>query len=386
MNEELGEVLSPEEVSKRRERVRQPVEPKSDIDKIYSKAGCAIVDYESMGRFSTPPQLSFHDYTNQDVNDITLSRQEDLFENIVVITNRLRNKADASDIFDVSEMIIEDFMETLVAVKQEFNTPQHTHYWTCDCQNNLSEKDQQVFETEIDLRTLKYRSIEDAENDLREDYRKEFAELTVEEWAEYIEAKYTKEPKDAKVWTVEDELNTITVKEPILTYSGGDKYYFNFVRVKDIIKAQKLATKKFASKIKQITNRQEHGVDGKTLAEKKQAELDIVNHEKSKTVVLYAKALALYKKNDKVLSDEEKIEIFTKDIPREVTLQLYDFLDRIKFGIQDEREFTCPVCGKVDKRWLQREFTTLELLPFNTSTKRKRSKLTRLGIHFGEGA
>ncbi len=92
--------------------------------------------------------------------------------------------------------------------------------------------------------------------------------------------------------------------------------------------------------------------------------------------------LTLIKMDDKELSDNEKIEIYS-GLSRAILMRLTNFVDDIKFGIQDERDFQCSFCGKVDRRLLQQNLSPFELLPFDSTTKGEHKKSTGLDIYFG---
>jgi len=119
-----GDFLTPEEVQNRRERKKVPqavnTEVEDSIDKnIQSYAGCVRIDYESMGRFSTPPILYFKDYNTDDINDLVMSSQETIVETLIPILNRMKFGEEFKD-FDCASMTIEDFIETLIAIKKQY--------------------------------------------------------------------------------------------------------------------------------------------------------------------------------------------------------------------------------------------------------------------------
>lgn len=354
-------------------------ELKKQKEKIYNRGGKVHIQYESNGRFSIKPILYFNDFTIEDVNNLTLSKQDEILNNLVSILNKIKNE-DAET--DVSEMLPEEFLETLVGIKQEFNTPMHTHYWICDCQNNVESNQQKINEVEIDLRTLNYVSIEQADETFRQHYKeKVFDTMTPEEFKEYIKTKYVNNEIDINKWTVEDELKTIQIKEPYKMIFNNDEYTFRFMRIKDILKAQSIVDKKYGSKIKMIRMKKYPNIplsESKIMQEK---EIEDIQYQQLKDLSLYARALSLIEKNGKILNHEESLSIY-KNLPRSILFDLINFSDSMLFGIKEEKELVCPLCGETTVRSLHREFSPYELLPIDTITKRKQGQHSRPNIFF----
>lgn len=377
-------LLNPEEIKKRREKkqseeVVEHVVEKSN-EKYFNKAGTVAIQYESMNRFDTPDILYFSDYSIEDVNDITLTRPEDIFENLICILNKLV-KTDVP--VKIENMTIDEFLETLVGIKLQFNTHKHIHRWICDCQSPLDEKDRQINEFEIDLRTIQYVSIEEADEKLREYYRKVFEIYSDEEWKEYLLAKYSNNPlSDINAYTREEEVKKIKITEPINLPLDGHVYSFVFTRIKHLIDGQKLAQKQYSGRIKQIQNKRETNVPLAELKQKKDDELNKLKDEQNKKSVLYARSLTLEKLDGKVLSNEERIQIFPK-LSRNIMFELINFLDQIHFGINDEREMICSICGKSERGLLQQELNPIELLPLDSSSTGKHREHSRINIYFG---
>jgi hypothetical protein len=353
--------------------------------KFYNRGGRVTVKFESNGRFSAPPEMYFTDYSVEHVNDLTLSTLETIYETLISIMDRIKNP-DAG--VSITELTIEEFLEALVGIKLQFNTYKHIHRWIDDCQINASDKERKISEVEIDLRTIQYRSIEQAELDLRKFYKENyFDEWTDEEFKEYLINRYAEEPlDDIDTWTREQELETIMIKEPI-NYKHpdtGNLYSFKLMRVGDLLEAQKLIRLKYDPKIRIIKNRPNpHGVMLLEVQEQKEREIQAIKENEAKEAILYAQAMTLIKFNGKEISShEERYELF-KELTRGDQFDFSDFLSHIQFGIYDERELTCNLCGKPSKRLLQQEFTPIELLPLDIDTQRAHRKRARGTIYFG---
>jgi len=380
MSEDL--ILTPDEVAKRRarkkvEEVKKPV----NENKFYNKAGGIFIQYESKGRFDTKTELGFKDFTGADVNDIIFSRKEDLLENVITMLNK--NMIQQEEMSDVGDMTMEEFLETIIAIKKQFNTHLHKHLWMCSCQSSRPQEDQQISETEINLNTINYQSIEEADAEFRKAYKEDIDNLSDSEWVSFV-GTYYKGQKDASVWTKDDEVNKIQIKEPIRIHDdAGNVYDFKLTRMKDVIHAQKLANKKYSSRITAVHNRKEHGVALADLKEKKQKEVQQLEYERDKAIMLYGKAMSLVKMNGRELSDSEKIETYS-NFPRSLLLDYMTFIDKIRFGVNDTVELSCPVCGKVSKESLRQEFDIIQLLPFDADSSGKRGKLSRLNFSFGD--
>lgn len=385
----MAEILTEEEIIKRRERKKVNKQESNVIEEsidtnIENHAKCTKLEFESMGRFSTPPIMYFKDYSVEDINDIVMSSPETLIETLVPILNAMKFGKESEN-FDVSMMTVEDFIETLVALKTRI-TKTHKHPYMCDCQYSLPEADQKLEEGEMDLTQLQYKSIEDVENEYKKVALEDLNALSEDEWIEYRN-KYAQDESISEVESITKEsiVEKIKIKEPFTIYSDDNKISFRLSRIADVIKAQKIIDKEFAPLFKRIQNRVEHGVPGEVLKAKKQEEFDDLQKQKAKKLMTYIKAYCLLSMNDKILSDKEKIDLMTNReiFPRQITRDMDSFLDQLKHGIFHTQEFTCPKCGKVNKEELQHSFSVAELLPIDSKNNRDNRQHTRLNIHFG---
>lgn len=369
-------ILSPEEVTTLRKK--REASPQVDMtrNKFENHAGMVKLNYESKGRFSIPETVYFKDFTTEHINNFTLSSMEDLTEQIAIALDDMKNPESNANI---GEMTLEEFLETLVAVKLNFNTKNHVHRWVCDCQKE--EKDQKVNETTIDLTTLQYKSIEEVDESLKKDYKAYFNTLSEEQFTEYKVMKYGED----KVWTKEDELASFEFKEPIYFKApSNDVYGFRLIRLKDIINAGKLAKKKWAGKINQIERKQNpHGMPLAEAKFQKEQEIETLKKQEAKDALLFAKALTLVEMNGKPITTfEEQVNIY-KNFPREAFFEFNDFLEKIDFGIVDKREYSCPICGKTEERLLQQDSSPIALLPIESSDTRASRKHATANIYFG---
>jgi hypothetical protein len=381
------ETLTPNEVALRRERKK--VESKELIEKsidtdIESHADCVEVFYQSEGRFSTPQTMYFKSYSNSDINDIVLSKNEYLIETLIPILNKMKYGESAKD-FDCAQMTIEEFIETLVAVKERFVSSKHKHPYMCECQYELPDNDQKLQFTEIELSKLSYRSITEAEENLKNNFKQNLEDLSEEEWGNYKSLYAKKHEIAIEDVTKESVVEATHIKEPLIARVAGQVLVFRLTRIADLVKAQKLADNEFNPKINIIKNRQEHGVPGTELQLKKQNEIELILKQKTKKVLEYTKAFSLISYADKILTDKEKLELINnRDVFNVQTMQdLNSLLDDMKYGVYQELEFTCPQCGKINKELLQHDLSLNELLPLNSKDERDNKQFTRLDICFG---
>jgi hypothetical protein len=384
--EEKSPVVSEKEILKeeKERKVKQAVDQEEvEIkEKYYNRAGKVRINFESNGRFGNPPIAYYEDYSLKHINDITLSRTEDLLENIITILNEIRQPEEETP-FCHSELLLEEFLEVLIGIKYQFIGRDHTHRWICDCQRMLDPNDQVVNETIIDLSTLVYRSVEEAEVNLKKYVKNRLKDFTKSEFHQYLINKYKNDPVNLDEWDLEKEINSIKIEEPMTLLIGEDRYSFRFSRLKDIIKAQKITQKEFNGKIKAAQSvRFKEGTSLADYKAKKNKEIEDLKYEQAKAGIFYAKALCLESINSERLSDQQKIEKYSK-IPRNVIDNFIALLNEIKFGIYHEQELICPECGETSERSLQQEFNPLEFLPMESATAGERSKSKEFNIFIG---
>ena len=382
-NNEL--ILRPEEVlQRRRESAVKKIQEVAiqEEQAIQNTAGLVKIEYESQGRFSTPSILYFDDFTPKHINDIELSNQDNLLETLLSILNDIKKH---NNDFDVKDMTAEDLLETLIAIKQQFEGNTHIHYWMCDCQMDKSEKDRIINEYILELSDLQFRSMTDVDVEMKEYMAEVFKTLTDEQFKEYLYKKYKNNPlEDVDGHTREMEISSIVVKEPFNIISGEDVYTIRYPRLEDVIKAKKYAEKIYNPKLKNVQNRKEHGVPLHELKSKKEDEINRLKEEQGKELVLYAKSMMLQTKNGQVLSDAEKYEEFKNNVKRKTMRNIENLFEIIQFGLSTETELTCPICGESETRLLRDVFDPRQLLPlhYKQSSNGNASK-RELGLNTG---
>jgi succinate dehydrogenase flavin-adding protein (antitoxin of CptAB toxin-antitoxin module) len=354
--------LSPDEVKKRREKKNESISQTVN-DKFYNRGGTVAINYETLGRFDIPSTLYFRDFTIAEENDLLLVRKEELLETTIAILNKMKNQ-DATCL--VENMLMSEFFETLIGIKKQFDTINHTHLWICNCQENVD--DPKVNESIINLNNLQYKSIIEADEILKNYYKNKFDNLSDEEFKNYLYIRYKDNPSlELNEITKEQEITKIKLKEPFQLKFNNQLYSFRFSRIGDLVKARKIAYKQYIENIKDAQNK------------KKFEEVEKLKSEEMKYTMLISQALSLLKIDNKELTDEEKITIFAS-LPKSNRKKIEEFKNQFNFGVYHEQEFTCPLCGKVDKRWIQRDISYDDLLPTNSFTSRDDNDSSGLDI------
>lgn len=362
-------LINPDDLKKEEKVLKRQVAKKSIDGNIPQtrdhkiKSGKVKVSFESMGRLSLPAELYFEDYNNEGINDIVLSKDDEMLNTIINLLNS-QNNDETGEKCDVGHAVAEEFFEILIAMKVAFNTKLHTHRWMCSCQDDVVREDmKKPSEMEIDLTTINFVSIADYEKKLQEEMKKRFAAISDEQFKQYLETRYT----ESVEYTREEEVKNIKVTDKIIQRYNDKLYQFRFTRMNDLSRGYQIAAKEFDPQVRKIQQKFIPGMEQKKQEEEKKVRLDNLKLEKAKKAILYSQALSLVSVDDvEITTDEEKIKIFRK-IKRGGGLQLYSFMSNVKFGIQDERNFICNLCGKTEKRWLQQRLNPIELLPIDES-------------------
>lgn len=380
--EEESVVLSPDEVKARRERRRAEVNEKEQEVEVQNRAGKVAISYESNGRFDCPPVLYFGDYTTEHVSDLAMSSEDSLFETLVSIVNDLMNE-DAE--YDVQNMTLEEFMETLVAIKLHFSGKDHSHPWICECQYSVDDNERVINETMIDLSSLNYKSISAADENLRDLMKAKFDNISDKEFKAYLEKRYGGAAPEPN-WSREQELKNIFVKEPFIYHdrNTGKVYEFRLMRLRDILKAKRIVREKYNPQIAQIQSKKAPA--GSPMAQAKQQkkkEIEYLQKQKGKDSILYAKGLSLLKVDGQEITDpDEAIDIY-KQLTQRNLFDISAFLSYVEFGINHDIDLECPICGKVSRRSLQQELNPIELLPMDNDSKNNKGADTRIDIFVG---
>lgn len=330
-------------------------------DKFRNYGEHVSINLETFGRFGNPKTVKFRPFTVKEVSDLTMCRPDDMIETLVAILNQCK----LDNNFQVEDLLIEEMFEVLVGMKLFFHSKDHTHRWICTCQNDLPESERKLSEFPIDLKTLKYKSIEEAEELLRQRFAEMLSQMTQEQKQNYIEKKY------GQVLDMTDDqlVKDIQIKEPIQIVNGSDRFEFHFPRVRDMVVGMRMAIDKYTGLMRRVKARQpKHGQPGDMVREEKENELKKLEHEKQKEMAFNFRALSLRSKNGLVMTDKIRIEEFGM-IPGNLLSSFIAYTDDIEFGICDERDITCNLCGKTERRVLQREINFLELLPIDMGEK-----------------
>jgi succinate dehydrogenase flavin-adding protein (antitoxin of CptAB toxin-antitoxin module) len=382
--EEESVIINPKEVEEKRKR--QPRGLTTNIQDAVvaeNRAGRVQVNLESKGRFGSPETMYFTDFMVGHVTDLSVSNPEDLTETVITILNDIKNK-DCD--FDLINLTLEELLEVLIAIKLQFNTSQHTHRWMCDCQYNVPDEVKQWSEATIDLKSIHYRSIEEVDKVLQERYREKFNALSDEGWKEYLDFRYgTDSDIDFKTWTKEQEIETLKVKEPFNYIHPVTRniYSFRLMRVSDIVQAKRMARAKWNDKIVAVKNRPTP-VGSAIAKAKADKELEIKELQKleAKDAINFTNAMTLIGFNGEELVKPETRIIKYMELTRNDQFKFSDFLKDIEFGIYDERDFVCNLCGKTERRVLQQDTTPIELLPLDVNTAREQRQRAKLDFYF----
>lgn len=341
-----------------------------------NNAGKAKIEFETMGRFNIPATMYFSGYTVDHIDNFAVVDEDNIFETLVAIVNELNSDKNIR----VEDMLIEEFFETLISIKAQFNTISHVHRWVCDCQESKSDKERIINETLINLAELKYTSIEQADEKFKKIGGEGLRNKSVFE--NYIKVKYGEEA-DIDEFDVEDEISKLKIAEPFSIGYNGSTYKFKFMRVGDLISSNRYIYKKYMPKIKAIKNKVLHGVKADELRIIKEEELKEINKQKAKEFLRAIKASSLCEINGERLEElEEKMEAY-KDIPVDVSISMSEFLEEIRFGIDDEHTYECPICGYSEQRSLQREFNFIEFIPTKSDSANGLRSITRGSIFMG---
>lgn len=367
-------ILTPDIIqSRRRQAQTEGIQTKEDDYVAVSHSATVKVDYESEGRLKQPNYIYFNDYSIEDISSITIAREEDLLDNLVAALNKMKT-SDCE--FPIEDLSSENLLDTLIALKQQFVGDEHIHHWVCECQHQRESSEQIVNEKILKLSEFNYRGISEADEKMREAFRERFDDMTDEQWKEYLLGRYKDNPVDLSTYTKEEELKTIKINDTINIHHDGHVYTFRTYNVtRDLLKAKKYALDKWNPKIKAIQNRREANVPLAELKDRKEQEIEKLRIEQAQAILLYNKALMLEKFDHHAIPDIEKLGLYRK-LPRFIQNQLEDILDNIEYGLYDEVEFDCPLCGTSNKRLLQHEINPIEFLPYRDSNRVKNVSTT----------
>lgn len=392
-NEEVV-FISDEEKEKRKTRrtrkqendnfANEPVIEKKDI----AESAYCEIRFETKGRFNTPESMMFKPFSTLDINNIVLTKQEKILDVTLDTLNSLVVSEEGSTPFDLSNMLMEEFLEIMVGIKLRFVSSMHEYKWLCDCQYEYEEDDQKINTEELDLKTLNYTTIEDADKNLQDfmhPFISKMSEDVFDQWKQTtFEGRLEQEEIDNL--DVETAVSKIRIEEPIaLNAPDGNCYRFRFNRVGDLIIARKMADSKFAPKLAstQQLRYDKKKENPKEYQERKRKIIEEIKEEKAKYAVHVANAMRLVSINGiEYTNNKDRAEAYGK-IDTQVTQNLVNFLDTLTFGVNDIREFVCPLCGKTKQRYLRRTLNPVEFLPVDVSSYGERKLDSGFSITFG---
>lgn len=378
-------LIAPDKLPKK-PKIEQIEKEEEYFEPIINTGGTVNISFESGGRFGNPSSIYMSDLKGRHINDIMTTKEDRILETLVSCLNECVIEPKG---FDISNLTSEEFLELMIGMKLSFDTPILEYRWIHSCQDNLAEKDKKASLTEIDLRTIKMTSIEESDEKIREFFKTKFNELSENQFKNYIYMKY----KEKKNITIDDELKTIKIREPISIPDGEYTYEFNVMRIKYLIEAQKISSKEFDNKIRVATNQPIFNMTKEDSQAFKEEKIESIKRDKLKAFINYSKALCLVSKTDSkgfktfFTTTDEKIKE-DANISRKVYIGYMDALDKIIYGVNQDIELVCDICEDKIPEWrnLRRIITPLHLLPISNSetdpTKRKQSISSGLGFYF----
>lgn len=343
-----------------------------------------IVDLETEGRFDIPKRIQLKPFTGRDIHDIALTKQEKILSTLVQLLN---NCIISEPSFNVQDMLIQEFMELMIGIKMNYNR-EHEHRWLCDCQSKFPEEDQKVCTSTIDLSTIKYKNISDADKIFRENIRPLLEAYSQEDFIKWYQSSFGNELSKEHIekMTLDEALDRLHIEEPIIFNTANHTYKFRFNRVKDLIQAQKEAENKFAGAFKQLQNKQYKDslnigiVDFKLQKERETEEL---REKQGKYFISVIYALRITEMDGKKIETIKQALEAYDSIDNRDSQDLEIYMEELQFGVYDTRDFVCEFCGETKQRLLQQSLDVLELLPINSSSTRKLSNNSRVTISFG---
>lgn len=366
--EEESSLIKPDEIQnlkvrKRKEEVISHPHIEEKIDSIkFSNLGSTVkISLESGGRFGNPNHLILRDYNAKEINDLVTSREEDLLETLIAILNECVVEPKG---FNIGKLTNEEFYEVLIGMKMAFDSPVFDHRWIHECQDNVSDaKDKKLSESQIDLRQAEFKSIEEADNKIKEFFLAKFNELSPEQFSQYLIKKYGQDTQSS----ISEEVSSVKISEPFLIPGTDKDYEFTFMRIGYLVEGYRLACKEFDGKIRMERNRSQHGIPLEQMKLIREEAIEKLNMSKSRAAIRYSQALCLHgiKVNgeSKVLkTTEEKIKEYN-NMPKSSMFGYLNAVKSVTYGVSSELELECNLCNQTERRSLQRWVNPFELLP-----------------------
>lgn len=339
----------------------------NDKDELKKTAGYIKIEYSSNGRFWIPPELHFRELNTKEIADLSSSSIDTLLENLIMVLKECVLEKEVN----MEDMTPEEFLETLIALKLEY-TVEHEHFFICE---NCSQEDFELEDIKpstykLDLTTLNYTEIEEADEKLKEYYRPILESFSKEEFNSYLIQRYKEDPlEDIDSWTLDKELETIKVKNEYSIPFDGKKYSFRWLKISDLVYAQKEVDKKYKPQIKKIIKEKYANMPYAEQKLLKKEKIDKIKESKNKDIAYYSLSMSLDKIDGKSLSLSEKLDKYK--LPQSIANSIGEYLKTCEFGLSDKRVIVCDKCNHEQERWLQHSITFVELLPLNNVTKRR---------------
>jgi len=334
------------------------------------------VEFETMGRFDLPDTMFYDNYKTSDIQELGLTRDEDMMATLVSVLDK-RNVGNNK--VSLNDALMEEFYEVLINIKAQYDTDDHTFHYMCDCQSQKPDNQRLPSTYKLKISELKYRSITEAEENLRKQMKPFFDDMSNEEFSNtYIKKVYGKAIETTK----EAELMKIKIKEPLMFKSlvkPNEVLQLRFTRVKDLIFGMQVVSRMFSPKIKKIRNTYKANMKEAELNEWKQSEIEKIEIEKVKRAIEFTKSQSLLSVNGKPFATQQDKINYYLNMDLIDMKALSNYFDAISFGLYDEREMSCEHCGKTEKRELHREFSPMEFLP--TKNDKRDSATSSLSRH-----
>lgn len=365
--------VNPEKDGELKKRKSMVLNMTESVDSVERMPDGLKVEYTAQGRFSIPSVLYWKDFTVEDVNKLAMTKQEDLLKVLINILNKIKNDESVR----VEDMTYEEFVETLISLKAGYNTSLHEHMWSCDCQDMFQESDRKLSTQTIDLKSLSFILMDEADKELQGIYKDEFL-ANPESYTAYMKNKY---PKGTTL-KMEEELKNIKVEEPISFKLGNDIFQFRFQRVGDFVKAYEVVNNKYKARISMVESERHTNKTPSEVRKIRESKMQDIQQEMATDTIIFSKAYSMLTKNGQQLNDEQKVKEW-RNMSRSHMFKIQEHFDLMNFGLHDERELRCNLCGKTKRGWLHQEFNIVELLPIQHGSNDENRRRPRLDIFTG---
>lgn len=372
------------EERKKNKQKEEKIKPQYEEKEFTNRGNSTRMTLSSEGRFSLNGTLYFEGWRDDHLMDLSLIQDEaDLPETLIAILDELKAD-DEIDPVSIANATADEIIEILINMKQAYSPEEahnHEHRWICECQDHLPEHLKKINNEIVDLYTLNFRSMSEMDDEFIKDTVKPRLEsMDNTQWNRYKQVAEIDES-----FSKEDFISNFKIKDKINLFDTETqtKYTFIFPRFGHILKGYKMANEEFKWEIEKIRNKKASNEDE---ALRQQDKLKEIQNKRAKKALKYIRKLALYSINDKIIEkDEEKVKT---EVPGQIFDQLVSYQNYIDYGLHNEREFVCPLCGKTDRRLLQQFIGPLELLPIvhndsSVHTKNKPRSTDRIEVFFG---